>query len=67
MKKRKVTLITGNGKPLHSKKVGRNELCLCGSGKKVKNCHNPETEYYTLKTKQEIEREIALREKEPVL
>jgi len=25
--------------PIHSDKVGRNELCSCGSGKKYKKCH----------------------------
>lgn len=26
-------------KPVHVEKVGRNDPCLCGSGKKYKNCH----------------------------
>ena len=25
--------------PIISKKIGRNETCPCGSGKKYKNCH----------------------------
>jgi len=25
------------------KKVGRNELCPCGSGKKYKNCHGAQS------------------------
>ena len=25
--------------PIISKKIGRNEACPCGSGKKYKNCH----------------------------
>ncbi len=39
---RKQTLKEGNGtrknKPTKVKKIGRNELCPCGSGKKYKNC-----------------------------
>jgi uncharacterized protein YecA (UPF0149 family) len=38
-------LIKGNGKPLTAKKMGRNELCSCGSGKKVKHCHGHKTVY----------------------
>ena len=30
-----------NGKPLPPVKLGRNELCYCGSGKKYKKCHAP--------------------------
>ncbi|MFC0233295.1 preprotein translocase subunit SecA [Vagococcus entomophilus] len=26
-------------KPIHVEKIGRNDLCPCGSGKKFKNCH----------------------------
>ena len=26
-------------KPVHVEKVGRNDPCPCGSGKKYKNCH----------------------------
>lgn len=25
--------------PIHIKKPGRNDPCVCGSGKKYKNCH----------------------------
>ena len=28
--------------PRHSKKIGRNDPCPCGSGKKYKDCHEPE-------------------------
>ncbi|MGX7030036.1 SEC-C metal-binding domain-containing protein [Vagococcus zengguangii] len=28
--------------PVTSKKIGRNDLCPCGSGKKYKNCHGLE-------------------------
>lgn len=34
---------------LTSKKIGRNEKCGCGSGKKAKNCHGTETEYFNRK------------------
>lgn len=30
---------TGKQEPIRVKKVGRNEPCLCGSGKKYKQCH----------------------------
>jgi preprotein translocase subunit SecA len=29
----------GKKEPVKSKKIGRNELCYCGSGKKYKQCH----------------------------
>jgi len=48
--KRKCTLITGNG-PFIARKINRNQLCPCGSGKKFKNCHNIETQYYVKKPK----------------
>lgn len=32
------TLISAlGGKPIHSKKIGRDDPCPCGSGKKAKN------------------------------
>jgi len=34
--KRMVSIIKGNGLPFVAKKVGRNEKCSCGSGKKSK-------------------------------
>jgi uncharacterized protein YecA (UPF0149 family) len=40
------TLIKGNGKPLHSKTIGRNESCRCGSGKKSKKCCGSDTKYF---------------------
>ena len=41
--------------PLHALKYERNALCLCGSGKKVKNCScKKETEYFHRKS--EVER-----------
>ncbi|MEQ7214561.1 preprotein translocase subunit SecA [Enterococcus asini] len=30
---------TGQQRPVHVEKVGRNDPCPCGSGKKYKNCH----------------------------
>ncbi len=32
--------------PRQIKKVGRNEPCVCGSGKKYKDCHEPEGEAF---------------------
>ena len=32
--------------PRHVAKVGRNELCPCGSGKKYKDCHEKEGSAY---------------------
>lgn len=34
--------------PMHSKKVDRNSLCHCGSGKKTKKCCGTQTKYYCL-------------------
>ena len=28
--------------PIHSEKIGRNDPCPCGSGKKYKKCHGAE-------------------------
>ncbi len=47
MKHRKVTIIPGTGSPIiTSKKVGRNDLCKCGSKKKAKNCCGTDVKYY---------------------
>jgi uncharacterized protein YecA (UPF0149 family) len=46
---RKYPFITGNGRPLIAKSIGRNDLCPCGSKKKVKNCCKLETKYFTKK------------------
>gem|GEM_PF-4528419 len=41
-------------KPVHVKKVGRNELCPCGSGKKVKKCNcGLEKRYFFLRSEQD--------------
>jgi hypothetical protein len=63
-KKRMVQFIEGNGKPFHAQSIYRNQLCPCGSGKKVKHCHKLQTRYFTKKTKEEIEVEKHLIEKE---
>jgi hypothetical protein len=49
------TLVRAPGyKPVHVKKVGRNELCPCGSGKKVKKCNcGLEKQYFFLRSEQE--------------
>jgi hypothetical protein len=43
------SVICGNGTPIRAKKVGRNEPCPCGSGKKSKNCCGTETKYFVKK------------------
>lgn len=41
------TLVRAPGDvPVHVKKVGRNEPCPCGSGKKAKNCNCGKAEQY---------------------
>ncbi len=48
--------------PRHVAKVGRNEPCPCGSGKKYKECHEKEGSAYLEKLAYEQER-ARLREK----
>lgn len=50
-KKKRITgqLVKGNGRPIKAIKVGRNELCTCGSGKKAKHCHGNKTAYLNKK------------------
>jgi len=43
---RTVEFLKGDGRPFHSKKIGRNEPCKCGSGVKSKNCCGTETKYF---------------------
>ena len=44
---RKVPFICNQGSPLiASRKVGRNDPCPCGSGKKYKACCNAPVKYY---------------------
>ncbi len=47
--------------PRHIKKVGRNELCPCDSGKKYKDCHEKDGEVFLQKLARE-EGKIQLRE-----
>ena len=49
MENRKVKLIspTAGYSGLIARKVNRNDLCPCGSGKKSKKCCSDETKYYT--------------------
>jgi hypothetical protein len=61
--KRKVTIVTSkdrNNKTLGSVKIGRNELCKCGSGKKAKKCCGNLTDYYSIKIREraKVEPEI---------
>lgn len=43
-------------------KVGRNEPCPCGSGKKYKDCHESQGETFLLQLAREREREQILEE-----
>ena len=46
---RMVRVISPNaGQHLETTKIGRNELCRCGSGKKVKNCCNETTKWHSV-------------------
>ena len=45
-KTRTVSIIKGDGKPIIAKTFGRNDLCACKSGKKVKKCCGSDTVYY---------------------
>lgn len=49
---RMVRVISPNaGQHLETTKIGRNELCPCGSGKKVKSCCNETTKWYSVLNK----------------
>ncbi|HEY6913202.1 MAG TPA: SEC-C metal-binding domain-containing protein [Paludibacter sp.] len=43
---RQVKVFAGNGNPIHSQKIERNEPCPCGSGKKAKRCCGTETKFF---------------------
>jgi uncharacterized protein YchJ len=45
-RKRMVTFIPGDGRPLYSQKTGRNNICRCGSGLKAKRCCGTETKLF---------------------
>lgn len=53
MSERKVLLISPSEakSPLMSRKLHRNAKCVCGSGKKQKQCCGSETRYYSLNPK----------------
>lgn len=44
--KRLASIYKGNGSPIVAKKIGRNEKCKCGSGKKAKSCCGTQTGYF---------------------
>ena len=54
--KRLVTIIKGDGYPIISKKICRNEPCKCGSGKKAKKCCKPETKYFSTEPKKNYQK-----------
>ncbi len=43
--------------PRHAAKIGRNEPCPCGSGKKYKQCHAAEGDEFLKKLAREHEKE----------
>lgn len=51
--KRMVKIIVGDGHPIITSKPDRNAKCICGSGKKQKNCCGDETKFYSTKPKRE--------------
>lgn len=48
--------VTTGPLPRHIAKIGRNEPCPCGSGKKYKDCHQSEGEAYLAKLAREHEK-----------
>jgi len=61
--KRMVDFLPGNGTPTIARKIGRNDLCPCKSGKKVKNCCKLETKFYhSSKSKFDLEEEKRMAE-----
>jgi len=46
-----VTIHVGDGHPIVTRTIERNSKCGCGSGKKAKNCHGVNTEFYSSKPK----------------
>jgi len=49
--RRMVPFIVGDGAPMVTYKIGRNQLCTCKSGKKAKHCCGVETKWYSTKPK----------------
>lgn len=50
-RKRLVTFLPGDGRPLYSQKIDRNSKCACGSGQKAKKCCGVETKLFKAKLK----------------
>lgn len=46
---RKAEFYMNGGKPMGAVKIGRNQKCECGSGKKAKNCCGTKTRYFARK------------------
>lgn len=57
---------TGKDGKAETKKVGRNNPCPCGSGKKFKYCHGPQTKRWTDQEKEKKRVEEKPREEEGV-
>ncbi len=45
-RKTKAVLIDGKGEPVRAEKIGRNDLCSCGSERKAKKCCGNKTKYF---------------------
>jgi hypothetical protein len=41
-----IELYEGNGTPIKAVRIGRNDKCQCGSGRKAKNCCGTATRYF---------------------
>ncbi len=50
--------------PRHVFKVGRNDLCPCESGRKYKDCHEPDGSAYLEKLAAHVDRERAREERQ---
>ncbi len=50
--------------PRQVARIGRNERCPCGSGKKFKDCHEPEGDTFLLKIAQEQEKKRLKEERD---
>jgi len=48
-RRRMVTFLPGDGKPVFSQKIGRNSKCSCGSGLKAKHCCGTRTKLFKAK------------------
>jgi hypothetical protein len=45
-RKRLVTFLPGDGRPVYSQKIERNSKCQCGSGLKAKKCCGTKTKLF---------------------